>query len=148
MPNAQADAQNGTPINTGSQWVQFLGYFLFVLAAWTGFIKYLFPVAFSLFNGEPWNSHVYWDLWPLAHIWLGWALVTQVSYVRPLAIVMSVIEIIIIVGKFAVFLSDPEWTIWRSNWFVNKVFVLGCFMLILLTALLRPGFLHSTTKPA
>ncbi|WP_428820524.1 hypothetical protein [Microbulbifer sp. MCCC 1A16149] len=126
-----------------SRWLLFLAHFLFVLAAWTVFIKYLFPIAFALGSGEPWNSHVYWDLWPLAHLWLGWALVTQASYARPLAIAMSVIEVVIIVSKFALFLSDPEWTIWRSNWFVNKVFVLGCFILVFATAMTRPEAFRS-----
>ena len=130
-----------------SRWNEFLAHFLFVLAAWTGFIKYLFPVAYALSNGEHWNTHVYWDLWPLAHLWLGWALLRQAAYARQLAIIMSVIEIVIIVSKFAMFLSAPEWTIWRTNWFVNKVFVLGCFILILVTALMRPGAFRARRLP-
>ncbi|WGL17995.1 hypothetical protein PVT68_06770 [Microbulbifer bruguierae] len=127
-----------------SHWLQFLAHCLFFLAAWTLFIKYLFPIGFALATGEPWNSHVYWDLWPLAHVWLGWALLAQPGYTRRLAIVMSVIEIAIIVSKFVVFLGDPEWTLWRGNWFVNKVFVLVCFILILVTALVKPGLFRST----
>lgn len=142
-----SDAQVGAQVEIRSEWIRFLGHFLFVLAAWTGFIKYLFPIAFSLFSGEPWDAHVYWDLWPVAHVWLGWVLVSHAAYARRLAIVMSVIEIVIIVSKFAVFLSAPEWTIWRTNWFVNKVFVLGCFSLILATALLRPGLFRSSKLP-
>lgn len=129
-----------------SSWVQFLGHSLFFLAAWTLFIKYLFPVGYSLIAGEQWWSHVYWDLWPLAHIWLGWALLTQPGYTRRLAIAMSIIEIVIIVSKFAVFLADPEWTIWRSNWFVNKVFVLACFILVLVTALVKPGWFRNADR--
>jgi hypothetical protein len=34
------------------------------------------------------------------------------------------------VTKFALFLPDPDWTIWRTNWFVNKVFVLAAFVLM------------------
>jgi uncharacterized membrane protein SirB2 len=41
---------------------------------------------------------------------------------------VSVVEIIIIVTKFALFLPAPEWTIWRTNWFINKCFVLACFI--------------------
>ena len=33
--------------------------------------------------------------------------------------------------KFFLFLSAPEWTIWRTNWFINKIFVLTCFTLLL-----------------
>lgn len=121
-----------------SSWRLFLAHFLFVLVAWTLFIKYLFPMAFALTSGLPWNTHVYWDLWPVAHLWLGWALLRRSGYLRALAIGMSVVEILIIVSKFALFLAQPEWDIWRSNWFVNKVFVLGCFVLILATAVVRP----------
>jgi len=37
---------------------------------------------------------------------------------------------VIVVTKFALFLPHPEWTIWRVNWFVNKVFVLAAFTLL------------------
>lgn len=129
--------------DTGRSWRLFLAHFLFVLVAWTLFIKYLFPVVFALAGGLPWSTHVYWDLWPLAHLWLGCALLSQPAYLRSLAIAMSVLEILIIVSKFVLFLSEPAWDIWRSNWFVNKVFVLACFILILATALVRPRVLQA-----
>lgn len=126
------------PAARRASWRLFLAHFLFLLVAWTVFIKYLFPIAVALSGGARWDSHIYWDMWPLAHLWLGWALLTQPGYLRPLALVMSVVEIVIIVIKFALFLAEPEWDIWRTNWFVNKVFVLACFILILATALARP----------
>ena len=119
-------------------WVSFLANLLFILAAWTLFIKYLFPIGFSLAYGEPLTKYIYWDLWPIAHIWLGWALLTRPNYTRMLAIGMSIIEIAIICTLFAWFLAEPDWSIWRTNWFVNKAFVLSCFALILGTALYRP----------
>lgn len=125
--------------NPGNAWITFLAHLLFILAAWTLFIKYLFPVGFALANGEPWTSYIYWDLWPLAHVWLGWALLTRPDYTRALAIAMSIVEILIISTLFVRFLADPEWSIWRANWFVNKVFVLACFALVLITALCRPN---------
>lgn len=112
-------------------WISFLAHLLFILAAWTLFIKYLFPVGYSLTYGEPLARYIYWDLWPVAHVWLGWALLERPRYTRALAIGMSVIEILIICTLFARFLADPEWSIWRTNWFVNKVFVLTCFVLVL-----------------
>lgn len=121
-------------------WITFLAHLLFVLAAWSVFIKYVFPIAFALFAGEAWNTWVFWDLWPIAHVWLGWALIAQPRYTRWLAIGMSIIEIVIIVTLFAGFLSEPEWSIWRTNWFVNKVFVLTAFALILVTVVYRPEF--------
>jgi len=119
-------------------WVAFLAHLLFILAAWSVFIKYLFPITFALVEGEPWSTWVFWDLWPVAHVWLGWALLARPSYTWLLAVAMSAIEIVIIVTLFSLFLVDPEWSIWRTNWFVNKVFVLGCFVLILATALKYP----------
>ena len=118
-----------------SAWVTFLAHFLFVLAAWTVVIKYLFPMGFALAEGEPVFTYVFWDLWPVAHVWLGWALLARPAYTRLLAVGMSVVEIIIILVFFAWFLSDPDWSIWRTNWFINKIFVLLCFVFILVTFL-------------
>lgn len=126
-----------------SGWVTFLAHLLFLLAAWSLFIKYLFPIAYALHAGEPWATHVFWDLWPLAHVWLGWALLARPWYVRRLALAMSAVEIAIILVLLAGFLSAPDWTMWRANWFVNKVFVLIAFALVLATALARPDALRS-----
>ena len=119
-------------------WRVFLAHMLFLLAAWTVFIKYLFPLAFALAEGSGWQTYIYWDLWPIAHCWLGWALLARPRYTRALAIGMALVEIAIIVTLFASFLADPEWSIWRTNWFVNKVFVLICFVLVLYAALRHP----------
>lgn len=138
------------PPDTDSQrphpWIRFLAHLLFILAAWSVFIKYIFPVSFALATGEPWASHIFWDFWPVAHVWLGWALLTRPRYLRALAIGMSVVEILIIVSLFAWFLSDPEWSIWRTNWFINKVFVLACFILVLITFLWRPDITKGETS--
>ncbi len=109
----------------------FFAHFLFILAAWTVVIKYLFPVAFALAQGAPLASYVYLDLWPVVHVWLGWSLLHWKRYTFGLAIAISVAEIAIIVTKFVGFLHAPEWTIWRTNWFVNKLFVLACFVMLL-----------------
>jgi hypothetical protein len=77
-----------------SGWITFLAHLLFVLAAWSVFIKYVFPITFALFTDEAWTAHIFWDLWPVAHVWLGWALLTQPWYTRWLAAGMSVIEIV------------------------------------------------------
>jgi hypothetical protein len=107
---------------------KFFAHFLFIVAAWTLVIKYIFPAAYALGYGEPLGTYIFWDFWWVAHIWLGWALLTQPRYVYGLALLVSVVEIIIIVTKFALFLPAPEWTIWRTNWFINKCFVLTCFI--------------------
>lgn len=100
-----------------------------ILVAWTIFIKYLFPIGFALVSNEGWATYIYWDLWPVAHLWL--------------AIGVSVVEILIITTLFIWFLQEPEWSIWRTNWFVNKVFVLAAFVLVLSTALFRPETLKA-----
>ncbi|HEX7810275.1 MAG TPA: hypothetical protein VF460_00075 [Burkholderiales bacterium] len=109
---------------------RFFADFLFVLAAWTLVIKYIFPVAYALNVGQPALTYVMWDFWWVAHIWLGWALIRQPRYTFPLALTVSVVEIVIVVTKFVMFLSGPQWDIWHTNWFINKVFVLACFVLL------------------
>lgn len=111
--------------------IRFLAHFLFILAAWTLVIKYAFPVAYALAEGAAPTSYVYWDFWWVVHIWLGWSLLHWQRYTFEFAIVVSIAEIIIVVTKFAIFLSAPQWSIWRTNWFVNKLFVLACFVLLL-----------------
>ena len=117
----------------------FLAHFLFVLAAWTVVIKYLFPVAYALAHGLPLGTHVYIDFWPVFHVWLGWALITRPRYTFWLAFVVAVLEVGIVATKFVLFLGAPEWTIWTTNWFVNKLFVLACFALMLVHLLARRG---------
>lgn len=109
----------------------FLAHYLILLATWTVTIKFLFPIAFSAFEDSPLLSHVYWDFWWVIQLWLAWALLRWPPYTPLLAIGVAVIEIAIIVTKFVLFLSAPEWTIWTTNWFINKLFVLACFGLML-----------------
>lgn len=114
-------------------WVLFLAHALCVLAAWTVFIKYLFPLGFAAAQGEPLTRYIYWDLWPLAHLWLAWALIERPAYTRRLAVAIAGTEIVIIVTLLSGFLSEPQWTIWRTNWFINKIFVLTLFVGLLIT---------------
>lgn len=111
--------------------IPFFAHFLFLLAAWTLVIKYVMPLSFALAEGAPLSTYIMWDFWWVAHLWLGWALLNWQRYTFALAVIVSVVEIVIVVTKFAMFLPEPEWTIWRTNWFVNKVFVLACFTMML-----------------
>jgi hypothetical protein len=138
-----------------SAWITFLAHLLIILSAWTVVIKYLFPIAYAAAHGLPLATHIAWDLWPLAHVWLAWSLLSWQRYTNILAITMSAIEIVIIVTLFQRFLSgpDPQWTIWRTNWFINKLFVLSCFILILGTFVfcrshLRTFRKNKTTPPS
>jgi hypothetical protein len=111
--------------------LRFLAHFLFLLAAWTVVIKYLFPMAYALAEGAPIGTYVFLDFWPIVHVWVGWSLLRWQRYSYALALGVSVAEIVIVVTKLVMFLQAPEWTIWRTNWFINKLFVLACFALLL-----------------
>ncbi len=113
----------------------FLAHFLILLSAWTLLIKYVFPVSMAVAEGVGIGTYIYWDFWWVAHLWLAYALLRPQSYTFMLAVGVSVVEIVIVVGKFMLFLPDPDWTIWTTNWFINKVFVLACFCLLLPHAL-------------
>ena len=117
---------------------RFLAHSLFFLAAWTLVIKYLFPMAWSLNDGTPLLSLVWWDFWWVVHLWLGWALLTRPVYTYWLAAATASVEVLIVVTKFVLFLPEPTWTIWTSNWFINKVFVLALFVIMLMHMLLAP----------
>ena len=111
--------------------IAFFAHFLFILAAWTLSIKYLFPVAYALNEGVPIGTYILWDFWWVVHIWLGWSLLHWRRHTYYFAAIVCVVEIAIVVTKFVGFLSAPQWTIWRTNWFINKVFVLACFVMLL-----------------
>ncbi len=111
--------------------IRFFAHFLLILAAWTVVIKYLFPIAYALAEGQPAGTYVFLDFWPLVHVWVAWSLLHWNRWTFALAVIVSIVEIAIIVTKFALFLSAPEWTIWRTNWFINKLFVLSCFVWLL-----------------
>ena len=111
--------------------VKFFAHFLFLLAAWTLVIKFAFPISFSWHEGSPLGTYVLWDFWWTIHLWLGWTLIFWQRYTYVFAISVSVLEISIITIKFTFFLADPSWTIWTANWFINKLFVLACFVSIL-----------------
>lgn len=121
----------------------FIAHFLCILAAWTIVIKYLFPIAYALAEGNPAATYVFLDFWPVAHLALAWSLLNWQRWTFAFALVVSIVEIVIIVTKFAIFLSAPEWTIWRTNWFINKLFVLGCFVWLLVFLLLNVKRLRS-----
>ncbi len=117
----------------------FLAHFLFVLAAWTLVIKFVFPIAWALAEGAPPLTYVWWDFWWVAHCWLGWALIARVRYLFMLALVVAMVEVAIVTTKFVIFFGAPEWTIWSTNWFINKLFVLGVFVPMLVHMTVAPG---------
>ncbi|MEX2389759.1 MAG: hypothetical protein WD534_17915 [Phycisphaeraceae bacterium] len=119
-----------------------------MLAAWTITIKYLFPLGYAAAEGEPLGRYIAWNLWPAAHVWLGWALLRWPWYAGYLAVGMAVADIAIIVTLFAWFPSDPAWTIWRTHWFINKLFILLGFTLILGTFTFGRGTVQQRYRQA
>jgi len=111
--------------------IRFIAHFLILLAAWTVTVKFAFPVAYALAEGVGVATYVWWDFWWVAHLWLAWALFAQPRYTIALALGVSIAEIVIVGVKLALFFNAPEWTIWTTNWFINKLFVLACFVLLL-----------------
>jgi hypothetical protein len=119
--------------------ISFFAHTLFVLAAWTLTIKFAFPMAWALSEGAPLLHYVWWDFWWVAHIWLALALLARPGYTLRLALVVAIVEVIIIVTKFIFFLQAPSWDIWTTNWFINKLFVLATFSLMLIHIAARPA---------
>lgn len=136
---ATTGAPSGQQGGTGGTMIGFLAHFLIVIAAWTLVIKFAFPIAFAVAEGVPVTTYIMWDFWWVAHLWLAWWLLDWRRYTLPLAVVVSVAEIAIILVKFWMFLSAPEWTIWTTNWFINKIFVLSCFLMLLPVVLRARG---------
>ncbi len=118
---------------------------LILLACWTLVIKFIFPLAYDSAYGHPPGTHIYWDFWWVVHLWLAWALLHWQRYTVLLVTIVSIVEIIIIAVKFWYFFRAPDWTLWQTNWFINKVFVLGCFILLLAYVVLRRRSLERLT---
>ena len=71
-----------------------------------------------------------WDFWWVAHIWLGWSLLNISNKTYYLGLLICFSELIIIIYKLYNFFVSPNWSIWDTNWMINKVFVLILFLLI------------------
>ena len=105
-----------------------MGRLLYLSAAWTLAIKYVLPVGWALWLGAPLTSFIFfWDAWWVAHLAVGWSLVRRKRGVWIYALLLALVEIAIIVAKFALFLRAPVFDFWTANWFVNKCWLLGYF---------------------
>ena len=65
------------------------------------------PSASASASSAPEASLRYLDSWPVAHVWLGWALLARPRYTYVLVLVVAVLEIGIVVTKFVLFLDEP-----------------------------------------
>ncbi|MCY0965406.1 hypothetical protein [Parathalassolituus penaei] len=140
-------APAAAPEGKTSHWYDFLGHALILVAVWSVLIKYLFPIAYALNYQLHWYEYVQWDAWPLIHAWLGWSLLTRRPNVLAVALLVAVLELAIIATKLAMFFAAPEWTIWQTNWMINKVFLFGLFSTILVTAWRAPELFPQAFLP-
>ena len=124
----------------------FFAHFLYVLAAWTLVIKFAFPIAMAIAEGSPAGTYIYWDFWWAVHLWLGWSILHWQRYTYWLGLGVAVVEIAIVVLKLGWFLGRPEWSIWQTNWFINKLFVLACFTGLLVLFTLRGRALRHRSR--
>lgn len=106
----------------------FMGRLLYVSAAWTVAIKYVLPLLWALGSGAPLTTFIlYWDAWWVAHMAVGWGLVRARRGIWIWALLLALVEIAIILAKLILFLRDPTFDFWTTNWFVNKCWLLAYF---------------------
>lgn len=112
---------------------------LTVMITWTIVIKYLLPLLDRIARPEAADHLPYlWDAWPVAHAVMAWALVARPRAAWLIAFVVSAAEVGVVVTKFALFLSNPEWDLSRLLWFTNKCYVLA-FFAVMTVVLLHPA---------
>ena len=106
-----------------------------MIASWTVFIKFIFPIIYAFHYGESFSKFIMWDFWWIAHIWLGWSLLNISKKTYYLGLLICFSELIIILYKLYNFFESPNWIIWDTNWMINKIFVLILFLFISLILL-------------
>ena len=107
--------------------------FLACLAFYTLAVKFFVPSTLSVAMGEPWHDQVLWDFWWVAHLVLAAALLRPRPWVRPLALAVAGIEILIVSIKFLIFFQQPALNWLRLHWFYNKLAVVGVFTCLLIS---------------
>jgi hypothetical protein len=126
----------------GTAWITFSVLGLVVMATWTLVIKFLAPVLY--FAAEvaagrtPEGMPIMWDFWWVAHLALAWLLWRRHAWAWAAGLVITAVEILVVISKFAIYLQAPDWSFWRLLWFTNKLYVLA-FFILLLVLLLRPA---------
>ena len=95
-------------------------------------IKFLFPIAYSIKYEYGIQENIMWDFWWIAHFWLAYSFLNPSRITFLLGMTITISELIIIFYKLILFFCNPVWTIWQTNWMINKLIVLFTFLLILL----------------
>ena len=103
---------------------------LIFIAAWTILIKFIFPVLYALNYGENITKYIMWDFWWIAHLWLAYSFLNISRNTYFIGLIICIFELIIIIYKLYIFFIFPQWTIWETNWMINKIFVLILFIFI------------------
>lgn len=103
---------------------------LIFIAAWTILIKFIFPVLYALNYGENITKYIMWDFWWVAHLWLAYSFLNISRNTYFIGLIICIFELIIIIYKLYIFFIFPQWTIWETNWMINKIFVLILFIFI------------------
>tara|TARA_B100000686_G_C16584767_1_gene860107 strand:- start:385 stop:783 length:399 start_codon:yes stop_codon:yes gene_type:complete len=111
-------------------WFNFLAAWLILMAGWTVFIKFLFPIFYAINYGEDLLLYIKWDFWWIAHIWLAYRFLNISRYTFLIGSIISFAELIIIIMKLYLFFQSPQWNIWDTNWMINKTLMLILFILI------------------
>ena len=117
-----------------------------MIALWTILIKFIFPVIYALNYGESFSKFIMWDFWWMAHLWLGWSFLNISNKTYYLGLLICFSELIIILYKLYDFFETPNWTIWDTNWMINKTFVLILFLLITLILLRNKYYILRLNK--
>src|SRR5262249_34327828 len=108
---------------------------LVVMVTWTLVIKYVAPLLYvlseSLARHPPPAIPVMWDFWWVAHLFLAWLLWHRHPRAWQAGVLIAVLEIGIVLIKFAAYLRHPDLSFWRLLWFTNKVYVLAFFVVFL-----------------
>ena len=104
---------------------------LVMIGAWTILIKYIFPVIYSLVYQHALTLNIMWDFWWVAHFWLAYSFLNPSRKTFMVGMIIAISEFFIITYKLTVFCFDPVWSIWQTNWLINKIFVLFTFIMII-----------------
>ena len=86
-----------------------------------------------------------WDLWWVFHYLLAYWILKRKPGAWFFAMGVSLAELVIIVVKFFLFLQNPVFNFWSTNWVINKSLLLVYFT-FLLSYLMRKDVYNYLTK--
>ena len=115
---------------------------LVVMVTWTLVVKFLAPVLFYFAErhaGRPISGPpVMWDFWWMAHLGIAWLLWHRLPLVLLAGRGIAAAEVLIALGKLALYVRRPDLSFWGLLWLTNELYVLG-FFVFLIVYLSRSG---------